>query len=410
VKGWPVIRSGKNVLIAAPTGSGKTLTAFLACLDELFRAAADGTLEDQTRVLYVSPLKALGNDVQKNLLQPLERLTERAAREGVKLQPIRVMVRTGDTPAHERAAMVKKPPHILITTPESLYLLLTSRRGREGLKSVETVIVDEVHALAGNRRGAHLALSLERLEALLERPLQRIGLSATQKPLELVARFLTGNRENRPGGDSAPCAVVDAGRRRAFDFQIEIPPSGLSAVMALEVWEEVYARLLALIAEHRTTLIFTGTRRLAERIAHRLRQTLGDEAVAAHHGSMSRERRLDAEQRLKTGALRAMVATASLELGIDIGSVDLVLQIGSPRTLNAFLQRAGRSRHQVGGIPKARLFPLTSTELVEAAALLRAVRLGELDALWIPEAPLDVLAQQIVAEAAGRSDSRSGRP
>ncbi len=392
---WPLIAAGGNVLLAAPTGSGKTLAAFLWAVDRLWRRGLEEGLPHKTQVLYISPLKALSHDVKKNLEEPLREIRARSLQEHLREVDVTLAVRTGDTSAAERESMRKQPPHIFITTPESLFLLLTSTRGRALLQDVETVIVDEVHALAGNRRGAHLALSLERLQALTERPLQRIGLSATQKPLELVANFLVGDRD-------ATCSIVDVGRRRDFDLQVEIPSSGLSAVMELEVWEEVYARLLVLIAEHRTTLIFTGTRRMAERIAHRLRQTLGDDAVAAHHGSMSRERRHDAEQRLKAGTLRAMAATSSLELGIDIGSVDLVVQIGSPKSINAFLQRAGRSRHHVGGIPKARLFPLTRDELVEAAALLRALRQGELDALWIPEAPLDMLAQQIVAEVACR--------
>ncbi len=394
-RAWPHIAAGQSALLAAPTGSGKTLAAFLWALDRLWRRGLEGELPPHTLVLYVSPLKALSHDVKKNLEEPLAEIRRRSLLTHVREADISVAVRTGDTPAAEREQMRRHPPHLLITTPESLFLLLTSPRGRDLLKTVETVIVDEVHALAGNRRGAHLALSLERLETLVEKPLQRIGLSATQKPLDLVARFLTGDRG--PGA-----VVIDVGRRRHFDLQVELPPAGLSAVMSLEIWEEVYARLLALIAEHRTTLIFVSTRRLAERVAHRLRQSLGDDAVAAHHGSMSRERRLDAEQRLKNGGLKALAATSSLELGIDIGFVDLVVQIGSPRGLNPFLQRAGRSRHHVGGVPKARIFPLTSSELVEHAALLRALRRGELDALQVPAAPLDILSQQIVAEAGCR--------
>lgn len=397
VRGWPVIRSGRDVLIAAPTGSGKTLTAFLACLDELFRAAAAGTLGDETRVLYVSPLKALGNDVQKNLLAPLEQLKARARAEGVELPDIRVMVRSGDTPPSERAQMVKKPPHILITTPESLYLYLTSHRARQTLSTVRTVVVDEIHALARDKRGSHFALSLERLRALLRRAdatasLQCIGLSATTRPLERLADFLTGT--------PATCEVVQVGHVRAWELSLETPEDELSAVPTHEMWGQVYDRLVQLSASHRTMLVFTNTRRLAERLAHDLGERMGHEHVRAHHGSMSRELRLSAEELLKAGRLKVMVATASLELGIDVGSIDLVVQLGSPRNIAVMLQRLGRSGHHKSAVSKGLLLALSRDELVECAALLRAIREGTLDAVRLPEAPLDVLAQQVVAEVA----------
>ncbi len=392
-RAWEAIRGGTHTLIAAPTGSGKTLAAFLTILNDLVEKSRRDDLERATTVLYVSPLKALSNDVEKNLNRPLREIQDRIFDSELRKVDIRVAVRTGDTPPAERAAMIKANPHILITTPESLFLLLTSKRGRDMLKHVRTVIVDEIHALVGEKRGAHLALSLERLQALAGDPLVRIGLSATQKPIEEVARFLAGG---------ADCTVIDTGHRRQLDLQIEIPLSPLTAVMASEVWDEVYTRIEQLISEHKTTLLFVNTRRLAERVAHRLSQTLGEDKVAAHHGSLSRDRRFSAEQRLKSGALRALVATASLELGIDIGSVDLVIQIACPKTIAAFLQRVGRSGHAVGGTPKGRLFPLTRDELIEAAAMLDAVRRGELDTLTIPLQPLDILAQQIVAETACR--------
>ena len=389
VQGWPVIREGHDVLIAAPTGSGKTLTAFLACLDELVRRALLGTLEDSTRVLYVSPLKALGNDVQKNLLGPLAEILELARQEGHSPQDIRVGVRTGDTKASERTAHRKRPPHVLITTPESLYLCLTARGTRERLRGVETVIVDEIHALARDKRGSHLALSLERLAALTRVPPQRIGLSATQKPLSLVANFLTGGR---------PCALVQVGHLRPWELRIEIPRhEELGAVATHEMWGEVYDRLQQLSAEYRTLLVFTNTRRLAERLAHDLGERMGQDAVAAHHGSMSRELRLRAEERLKAGELRVMVATASLELGIDIGNVDLVVQLGTPRSISVALQRVGRAGHHKGGTSRGLFFCLTRDDLVECTALLRAIKEGELDAIRMPEAPLDILAQQLVA-------------
>ncbi len=393
---WPLIRSGQPTLVAAPTGSGKTLTAFLSALDELVREglAHGGALPDATLVVYVSPLKALSNDIRLNLERPLEGIAAELARHGLPPVEIRTAVRTGDTTQQERTALRKKAPHILVTTPESLYVLLGSESGRRMLATARSVIVDEIHALAGNKRGAHLALSLERLDALCGRRLQRIGLSATQKPVEVVAGFLVGT------GGTAPCEIVDVGHARERDLALDVPPVPLEAVMANDVWERVYDRLADLAAQHRTTLVFVNTRRMAERAARHLTERLGAAAVAAHHGSLAREHRFDAEQRLKRGELRVLVATASLELGIDIGDVELVCQIGSPRSIAAFLQRVGRSGHQVGGTPKGRLFPTSRDELVECAALLDAVRRGELDRLAVPPAPLDVLAQQIVAEVA----------
>jgi len=397
-RAWEAIRGGMHTLIAAPTGSGKTLAAFLTILNDLVTQGCAGELERATTVLYVSPLKALSNDVEKNLNRPLKEIQEALFQSELREVDIRVAVRTGDTSAGERAAMVKANPHILITTPESLFLLLTSQRGRDMLKRIRTVIIDEIHALVGEKRGAHLALSLERLRDLTGGNPVRIGLSATQKPIETVADFLTAGE---------PCTIIDTGHRRKLDVQVEIPASPLTAVMANEVWDEVYGRVEQLIGEHKTTLIFVNTRRLAERMAYRLSQSLGEDKVAAHHGSLSRERRFTAEQRLKNGQLRALVATASLELGIDIGSVELVIQIACPRSIAAFLQRVGRAGHAVGGTPKGRLFPLTRDELIEAAALLDAVRRGELDVLKVPEKPLDILAQQIVAETACREWSGS---
>ncbi|HZJ56279.1 MAG TPA: DEAD/DEAH box helicase [Myxococcaceae bacterium] len=391
-RGWPRILAGEDVLIAAPTGSGKTLSAFLAALDRLLRLALENRLEDRTSVVYVSPLKALGNDVRKNLLAPLEAIYELAARDGLFPEPIRVQVRTGDTPASERAQMVRRPPHVLITTPESLYLVLTAARGRETLRHVETVIVDEIHALARDKRGSHLALSLERLKAQVRRRPQLIGLSATQKPVETFASFLTG----RPEG----CGVVQVGHLRRWELSLETPEDDLGAVATHEMWGQVYDRLVQLTSEHRTTLIFTNTRKLAERVAHDLGTRLGPGTVSAHHGSMARELRLAAEEKLKRGELRAMVATASLELGIDIGAVDLVVQLGSPRGIALFLQRVGRAGHSLHGVSKGILVALTRDELVECTALLRSVHEGQLDAVRMPEAPLDVLAQQIVAACA----------
>jgi ATP-dependent Lhr-like helicase len=416
-EGWPQIREGRHTLIAAPTGTGKTLAAFLSAIDGLARQGF--MLPHETHVLYVSPLRALSNDVQKNLNGPL---CELAAMDP-ELPEIRVLVRTGDTPQRDRAAMLRKPPHILVTTPESLYILLTSQGGRGMLRTVRTVIVDEIHALTRDKRGSHLALSLERLEALVrphrletgatpvesgaslpasrgsagaslpQSAFQRIGLSATQKPLTDVSRFLVG-----VGRD---CELVDVGHRREMDVAIEVPPSPLEHVCSHEQWDEIYRRIAELIEAHRTTLIFVNTRKMAERIAARLTDVLGEEQVTCHHSSLSRERRLDAEQRLKAGSLRALVASASLELGIDIGEVDLVIQVGGTRSIATFLQRVGRSGHAVHRTPKGRLFPLTIDELVEAAALLRAAARGELDRTPQPTAPLDILAQQIVAACVG---------
>ena len=395
-RGWDAIRSGRHTLIAAPTGSGKTLAAFLTAIDELVREGCASPLPDEVRVVYVSPLKALSADIHKNLAEPRRGIRRLGDEAGIEVPRLTAAVRTGDTTSSERAAMLKTPPHILVTTPESLYLLLTAERSRDMLRSVRTVIVDEIHAVIGTRRGSHLALTLERLEAVRaasDRRLQRIGLSATQKPIEDVARFLVGTDDSR--GD---CVVINEGHRRAMDLAIEVPPSPLTAVMAHEVWQEYYDRLAALIGEHKTTLVFVNTRRLAERVARHLADRLGDDAVTAHHGSLSKERRLDAEHRLKSGSLKALVATASLELGIDIGHVDLVCQIGSPHRIATLLQRVGRSGHSIAGLPKGRLFPESLDDLVECAALLRASRRGELDAIVSHDAPLDVLAQQITAE------------
>ena len=390
---WPLIQQGSHTLIAAPTGSGKTLAAFLAALDSLVRAVLDGNLADETYVLYVSPLKALSNDIQKNLQGPLQGIRELMQAQGLPPADIRALVRTGDTTQTERERMRRIPPHILITTPESLYILLTSSSGRKMLQTVRNVIVDEIHALAPNKRGAHLALSLERLEALSGRAPVRIGLSATQRPIAGIARFLVGNREDH-------CNVLDRGHGRQMDIALALTASPLETVMAGEAWQELYGQLADLVGQHRSTLIFVNTRRLAERAARALAERLGEENVTAHHGSLAREHRLDAEQRLKQGELKALVATASLELGIDIGAVDLVCQLGSPRSIAVFLQRVGRSGHHLGATPRGRLFPLSRDDLVECAALLDAVRREELDRLSISGGHLDVLAQHLVAEAA----------
>ena len=431
VRGWPAIQSGRHTLISAPTGSGKTLAAFLSSLDALFRQGTEDHLPDETQVVYVSPLKALSNDIRKNLQEPLSGI--RALLGEANGQPssndyraakdidVRAELRTGDTSAAQRQALIKRPPHILVTTPESLYLLLTSESGRGILRTARTLILDEIHALLDDRRGAHLALSVERLTALVEGPLQRIGLSATQKPIEEVARFLVGARAVDKAGNP-DCEIIDIGHRRELDLAIEIPKSPLEAVMSNEVWEEVYSRLAELIQAHRTTLVFVNTRRMAERVTHHLSELLGADAVTSHHGSLSAKLRLEAEDRLKRGELKALVATASLELGIDIGSVDLVCQLGTTRSIATLLQRAGRAEHKParnashapaamqevragsdaggrGGLPKGRIFPLSRDELIECAALLRCVHRGELDSLTIPEKPLDVLAQQLVAAA-----------
>jgi ATP-dependent Lhr-like helicase len=383
--GWPLIREGHDVLISAPTGSGKTLAAFLIAIDDLVRRAREGALEDRVHTVYVSPLKALSNDIQKNLQAPLAEISPPVE--------IRAALRTGDTPAWEREQMARRPPHILVTTPESLYILLTAGRSRQALATARTVIVDEIHAVAGSKRGSHLALSLARLDALVEssglrRP-QRVGLSATVSPIDEIARLL---------GDDV--RIVEAGRRRAMDLAVEVPRDELGPIASNEMWAEIYDRIAALILEHRTTLVFVNTRRLAEKVAHHLTERLGENAVLPHHGSLSRKLRLNAEERLKSGELRAVVATASLELGIDIGTVDLVCQVGSPRSLSVALQRIGRSGHWVGANPKGRLFPSTRDELIECAALVAGLREGKLDRIPIPRAPLDILAQQIVAAAA----------
>jgi ATP-dependent Lhr-like helicase len=397
---WPAIRAGRHTLIAAPTGSGKTLAAFLAAIDGLVRQGVDGPLRDETQVVYVSPLKALSNDIQRNLEAPLAGIREALRDQGLPDVQIRTLVRTGDTPAGERERMRRCPPHIVVTTPESLYILLGSESGRRMLGTTRTVIVDEIHAVASNKRGAHLALSLERLADLCGGKLLRVGLSATQKPIDAVARFLIGARsETEPAGE---CTIIDTGHRRARDLALEVPPAPLEAVMSADVWQQVYDRLAELTLAHRTTLIFVNTRRMAERVTRALSDRLSEQHVSAHHGSLAKELRLEAEQRLKGGALKALVATASLELGIDIGEVDLVCQLGSPRRVASFLQRVGRSGHAVDGTPKGRLFPLSRDDLVECAALLDAVARGELDRLTVPEQPLDVLAQQITAEVAAR--------
>jgi ATP-dependent Lhr-like helicase len=397
VAAWPAIASACDVLIAAPTGSGKTLAAFLSAIDQLVIQSAAGALPELTQVVYISPLKALSNDIRRNLEQPLAGIAQELAALGIAAAPIRAQVRTGDTPQSERVAMRKSPPHILVTTPESLYLLLTSESGREMLASTRSVIVDEIHALAGSKRGAHLALSLERLESLTGRRLQRIGLSATQKPIATVARFLVGGASR-----SEQCVIVDEGHVRGRDLALLLPDAPLEAVMSNEVWENLYDRLADLVRTHHTTLIFANTRRMVERVTRHLSERIGEQNIAAHHGSLAKELRFDAESRLKAGQLRALVATASLELGIDIGDVELVCQLGTPRSISTFVQRVGRANHAVGGVPKGRLLPLSRDDLVECTALLDAVRAGELDALQVPAQPIDVLAQQIVAEVSAR--------
>ncbi|HKU26070.1 MAG TPA: DEAD/DEAH box helicase, partial [Candidatus Sulfotelmatobacter sp.] len=398
------ILAGRTTLISAPTGSGKTLAAFLACIDRLVRKALAGELGDRTEVLYVSPLKALGNDIQKNLEIPLGEILALAGERGLLMPEIRTAVRTGDTLMHERRAMLKRPPHILVTTPESLYILLTADKSRAILRNVETVIVDEIHAVADDKRGAHLALSLERLEALTwERPV-RIGLSATQKPIEEVAHFLTGTGRPDP-------VIINVGHKRKLDLGVEVPPMPLGPVASNEMWDAIYDRLVELVRQHRSTLVFVNTRRMAERLAHHLGERIGEENVAAHHGSLSRKLRLAAERKLKEGQVRVLVATASLELGIDVGFVDLVVQINSPRAIAVALQRVGRSGHWRGAVPKGRFIATTRDDLMECAALVRAIQTGDLDRLMIPQAPLDVLAQQIVATcAAAGQDSLQQSP
>jgi ATP-dependent Lhr-like helicase len=396
-RGWESIQRGRHTLIAAPTGSGKTLAAFLSALDALFQEGLRSPLPDEVRVVYVSPLKALSADIHRNLAEPRRGIRRLAETEGLPAPLITVAVRTGDTSASERTAMLRRPPHVLVTTPESLYLMLTAERSRAMLRTARTVIVDEIHAVIGTRRGAHLALSIERLQQVAETPLLRIGLSATQRPIDEVARYLVGTSVS-----PEVCTIIDEGHQRRMDLALEVPSSPLDSVMAHEVWAEYYDRLATLIGEHRTTLVFVNTRRLAERVARHLADRLGDEAVTAHHGSLAKDRRLEAETRLKSGTLKALVATASLELGIDIGAVDLVCQIGSPHRIATFIQRVGRSGHSIQGVPKGRLFPESHEDLVECAALLRAVRRGDLDRIVQHDSPLDVLTQQIAAETACR--------
>ena len=388
-QGWPEILAGRTTLISAPTGSGKTLAAFLICIDRLVRKALQGELSDRTEVLYVSPLKALGNDIQKNLEVPLGEILALGAERGLLMPEIRTAVRTGDTLMKERRAMLKRPPHILVTTPESLYILLTANSSRAILRDVETVIVDEIHAVADDKRGAHLTLSLERLDLLANQP-TRIGLSATQKPIEEIAHFLTG------AGRPAP-SIVNVGHKRKLDLAVEVPPSELGPIASNEMWGEIYDRIAELALQHRSTLVFVNTRRLAERVALHLGERIGEELVAAHHGSLARKLRLAAERKLKNGEIRLLVATASLELGIDIGTVDLVCQINSPRSIAVTLQRVGRSGHWRGAVPKGRLFATTRDDLLECAATVRAIKHGDLDRIQVPVAPLDILAQQIVA-------------
>ncbi|MDD2770577.1 MAG: DEAD/DEAH box helicase, partial [Methylococcus sp.] len=392
LRAWAAVQAGRDALVAAPTGSGKTLAAFLAAIDELVREGEVFGLPDETRILYISPLKALSNDIHKNLQLPLEGIQRMLFEAGQTALAIRSQVRTGDTPATERDAMKRQPPHILVTTPESVYILLTSASGRRMLASVRTVIVDEIHAVLGSKRGSHLALSLERLERLAGRGLRRIGLSATQRPVEEVARFLTGGR--------GECTIVDEGRRRRLDLGIELPDFPLEAVLSNEAAGQVYDRMAELVRQHRTTLVFVNTRRMAERLARALAERVGEDEVTSHHGSLSKEQRLEAETRLKAGELTALVATASLELGIDIGDIDLVCQFGATGTIAAFLQRVGRSGHYAGGLPKGRLFPTSRDDLVDCIALVDALRQGDLDRIPIPAQPLDVLAQQIVAMVA----------
>ncbi|MGE3977025.1 MAG: DEAD/DEAH box helicase [Nitrospira sp.] len=395
IHAWPVIQSGADALIAAPTGSGKTLAAFLSCIDNLFKQALARELDDHTQVLYVSPLKALSNDIQKNLQKPLAEIGQLALQAGLLMPELRVLVRTGDTPMADRQQMLKRPPHILVTTPESLFILLTADKSRRLLQTVRAVIVDEIHALAPNKRGAHVALSLERLEALTLTKPQRIGLSATQQPIETVAQFLVGDRPMPK--------IIDVGHKRQMDLAVEVPKDELSAVATNAIWADIYDCVAELVRQHRTTLVFVNTRRLAERVSHYLEERLSDlgpDAVAAHHGSLSRQIRLSAEERLKSGMTRVVVATASLELGIDVGTVDLVCQIGSPRAITTCLQRIGRAGHWITAIPKGRLFATTRDELLECAALIRAIKQGTLDRIEVPTAPLDILAQHIVAAAA----------
>src|SRR5271163_2079859 len=413
--GWPVIGASQNppghdVLLCAPTGSGKTLAAFMWAINRLIGEAESGALRDEVSVLYISPLKALANDIRLNLDEPLDGVRRAAAPMGTNLAVVRAALRTGDTTVKERGAMLRKPPHILVTTPESLYILITSPRFREKLGAVRYIIVDELHAVAGDKRGAHLALTLERLERMVRRggaprPV-RIGLSATLNPIETLAAFLAGaevaaNGERIP----RPIRIVRADdTRRELDLAVIAPGPELGALATHPHWEAMYDIVADLIREHRTTLVFTLSRRWAERIALNLQKRLGNDAVMAHHGSLARVERLAAEQRLKRGELRALVATASLELGIDVGAVDLVCQIDSPKSISAAIQRVGRSGHSLGATPKGRFFALTIDDLLECAAAVRAIRQGHLDEVEVPLNPLDVAAQQIVAIATDEED------
>ncbi len=427
VEGWPPIAAGRNTLIAAPTGSGKTLAGFLMSINRLYLEHASGVEQSGTSVVYVSPLKALVVDIAENLERPLAEIATTAREMGLSAPELTIGVRTGDTPSSERQSMVRRPRTFVVTTPESLYLLVTAGKSRETLRTVETIIVDEIHAMARDKRGSHLALTLERLDHVCRShggvsPV-RIGLSATQRPIETVARLLVGTRLNAEG--AIDCAAIDTGHQRALDLEIELPDSELEAIASHNHMDQVLDRIAELVAEHRTTLIFVNTRSLAERLAHQLGERLADcdddaidgtaqgsppaaadAVVAAHHGSLSKARRHRVERRLRAGELKALVATASLELGIDVGPVELVCQIGSPRSIATFLQRVGRSNHTRHGTPRGRLYPLTRDELVECTALMAAVRRGSLDVLHPPEAPLDILAQQIVAET-GAEDWRS---
>ena len=399
VAGWPSIVAGRTTLISAPTGSGKTLAAFLVAIDQLMRKAIDGRLSETTEILYISPLKALSNDVQKNLEAPLREIQALALERGYLCPEIRTGVRTGDTLPKERQQMLRRPPHILVTTPESLYIMLTAEKSRSNLRSIRTVIVDEIHAIADDKRGAHLALTLERLDALVRdysTAPQRIGLSATQNPISLVAEFLAGS------GRGEEVSIISVGQRRHLDLGIEIPDEELGSVATRGVWESIYTRLAELALEHRSTLVFVNTRAMVERLSFQLGERIGAENVAAHHGSLSRALRHEAERKLKAGEIRLLVATASLELGIDIGAIDLVCQINSPRAIAPAMQRVGRAGHWRGATPKGRFFVTTRDDLLETAALVQAMRAGVLDRLVIPPEPLDVLMQQMIAACAAQ--------
>ena len=395
---WPPIAAGEHTLVAAPTGSGKTLAGFLMAINRLYLAFARGEPVSGTRVVYVSPLKALAVDIAENLERPLAGISAKARQLGMVAPDLTIGVRTGDTTASERATMIRSPRTFVVTTPESLYLLVTAAKSRATLRTVETVIVDEIHTLAHDKRGSHLSLTLERVAHVCAVPPARVGLSATQKPIDVVASLLVGTRT---GPDGRPtCTIIDTGHRRALDVTLELPDGELEAMASASQMANVLDKIAEHVTGHRTTIVFVNTRRLAERLAHELGERLGDDVVAAHHGSLSKDRRLRVETRLRAGELKALVATASLELGIDIGPVELVCQIGSPRSIATFLQRVGRSNHTRTGTPRGRLYPLTRDELVECTGLLAAVRAGRLDAVEVPVAPLDILAQQIIAETA----------